>query len=497
MKIKKIILSVVSGVLIVLCFPKFNLFFLAWISLLPLLFSINQEKPSSVFLYGLLTGIISFCGIIYWIVPLFKTAGESPVIGIICLFLLSAACAVFFGIFCATANYFKFSPVILSCLWAVLEYVRTVIFSGFPWALLGYSQWSFLPLIQIVRFTGIYGISFIIVLVNLTVFKLLTIQDNKNAPARLKIAVPALIVLSVYLLYGFLSVDSKHPEGTTVKIAILQGNIDQYKKWSEAYRSEIMDAYASLIHRAAKDSKPDLIVWPEAAMPGYVLNNRMLYKWTKALIDESKCYHLIGADEYREKKLFNSILFFSPEGILLDSYSKIHLVPFGEAIPFKDILARYIRVLNELGDFSPGRRYTVFKASSVPIGANVCFESIFPDISRKLTKNGAQILFNLTNDGWYLKTAAPYQHFIFNIFRAVENNRMVVRSANTGISGLIDEHGRIVAKSGIFERLFLNVSVRPIDRVTFYTRFGDVFTSICFVIVIIAALRNSGLKIIR
>jgi apolipoprotein N-acyltransferase len=505
-RIKKIFLSLVSGILIVLCFPDFNLSFITWVCFIPLLFSINKERPSVSFLYGLLTGISAYCGLMYWIIPTITTGGESFILGLICLLLLSTVCAVFIGIFCLAASYLKssiLSPVVLSSVWVVLEYIRSHFLSGFPWAIIGYSQWNFLPVIQVANFTGVYGVSFIIILVNLTIFQLMTISasvESEKTWTKLKIALPALLIFVIYLFYGFISLGSPHHSppmdigesdagsaSSKVKVTILQGNIEQHKKWNKTYRDEIMNVYTSLVRQAKEEFEPDLIVWPESAIPGYLLNNRMLYKRVRELIVESKCYHLIGAVEYGRKEFRNSILFFSPGGKLVDKYSKIHLVPFGETIPFKTVFQRYIKTLNELGHFSPGSRYTVFQMPSFcPVGAHVCFESIFPYISRRLTKNGAQILVNLTNDGWYLKTSAPYQHFVFNIYRAVENHRMVIRSANTGISGLIDEHGRIIVKSGIFKELYKNVSVKPIEKVTFYTRYGDIFVLVCF---IIAAVR--------
>jgi apolipoprotein N-acyltransferase len=291
------------------------------------------------------------------------------------------------------------------------------------------------------------------------------------------------LLLGVYLIYGFVSLRTSHGRPSPgIRIAVLQGNIEQNMKWNELYRERIMDVYGSLVSRAKKEFNPDIILWPESSVPGYVLSSELLQRWMKRLIDESRCYHLVGAVSYSEKKFYNCIMLFSPDAVMSNSYAKMHLVPFGETVPLKSFLSKYIKTLNELGDFSPGRNYSIFRLPYAPIVGNVCFESIFPYISRNLTKNGAQILVNVTNDGWYLKTSAPYQHFMFNIFRAVENRRMLVRSANTGISGLIDENGRVVSRSAIFEELYLGVTVRPNSRITFYTRFGDFFVLLCFIV---------------
>lgn len=489
MKIKKLLLAVTSGVLIFLSFPKFNLSFLAWICFVPLLFCVDREKPHKTFMYGALAGTTAFCGIMYWIVPTFHVAEVSVFLGIGSLLLLSMYCSVFTGMAFMAAGYTGFSVVGTAAVWVVFEYIRSHFLTGFPWGVLGYTQWSALPLIQVADITGVYGISFVIMLANLTIFRL--IRSFPEQPAgimkNIRILLPVSGVAAFYLAYGIIALNTAEKNPLPgIRVAILQGNIDQYKKWDAAFKNEIVDAYTALCRRAGKEFAPQLMVWPESAVPGYLLRDWKLYKWMQVLIQETKSYQLVGASEYRDKdrKYFNSVLLFTPEGTLTDKYSKMHLVPFGEFVPFRGILGKYIKVLNELGSFSPGEKYTVFRSSFFPLGANVCFESIFPAISRNLTKNGAQMLVNVTNDGWYLRTSAPYQHFVFNIFRAVENHRMLVRSANTGISGLIDGHGRIISKSGIYEECYLGVTVIPSDKITFYTRFGDLFILLCFLIFI-------------
>ncbi|HCJ67752.1 MAG TPA: apolipoprotein N-acyltransferase, partial [Elusimicrobia bacterium] len=227
---------------------------------------------------------------------------------------------------------------------------------------------------------------------------------------------------------------------------------------------------------------PSLIIWPESAIPGYLLYERHLYEQVKKIIQQSNCYHLIGSVHYKKDKLYNSVFLFSPEGKLLAEYDRIHPVPFGETIPLKDFLSKYIKVLNELGDFSSGKDFTVFNlplttrhSPLTKFGVNICFEAIFPHLVRNFVKNGAEIIVNLTNDAWFLQTSAPYQHFTMNIFRAVENRRYVVRSANTGISAFIDPYGRVIKQTPIFITADLSEQIYPQKKMTFYTLYGDLF----------------------
>lgn len=473
--LKNILLSILSGAIIAISFPKFNLSFLIWVAFIPLLVSINKSDKKTAFFYGLLTGTISNCVILYWLVPTFTTAGEPFLLGLFCLILLSTYIGIYTGIFCFFLVILKSLPTIFyisiaSSLWVFLEYLRSHLFTGFPWALLGYTQWNFLTLIQIADITGIYGISFLIILVNLAIFQ----RKSKSI-------IFAASIFLIFLIYGTvrLKFNSALESQPKIKVSILQGNIDQYKKWNKKYEQEIMDTYKDLALKSSKE-KPEIIIWPESAIPGYLLHQKELYDQTIEIIKRSGSYHLIGSSDfdYREN-LYNSAMLFSPEGDLIGKYNKIHLVPFGETIPLQSLLSKYINVLNELGDFSSGKDYTIFEINKTKLSASICFESIFPHLIRKFVINGAEILVNLTNDGWYLKTSAPYQHFYFNIFRAIENRRPVVRAANTGISGVINQNGEIEIKSEIFEKTFLTSIVEPSSKMTFYTKCGDIFAIFC------------------
>ncbi len=264
----------------------------------------------------------------------------------------------------------------------------------------------------------------------------------------------------------------------SLKVCLLQGNIDQYKKWDKTYVAEIQENYEQLVAEAAR-SKPDLIIWPETSVPGYLLQEPPLRTWLEKVVRQSRTNHLIGAPALHGESAYNSAFSINHEGNLEDEYAKHHLVPFGEVVPWVNILGRWIRVLNDLGGFTAGQGPSVLMAGGYPIGVNICYEAIFPNLVRESVKQGAQLLANLTNDGWYMRTAAPNQHLIPNVFRAIENDRWVMRADNTGVSALIDPSGRIQAASAIFETTIVQGTVEPRTHLTFYTRHGDWFAWLC------------------
>ncbi|OGS18567.1 MAG: apolipoprotein N-acyltransferase [Elusimicrobia bacterium RIFOXYA2_FULL_40_6] len=477
-------LAVLTGILLFLSFPKTNLSFLAWIAIIPLLFSIQKVKPLKAFFIGLISGIVFYCGYLYWLVPTFIASGESWFLGLLILLLISVYLALYIASFCFVVKYFEFTGIVYSVfcasLWVFLEYLRGHFFSGIPGGILGYTQWNFLPIIQISDIAGVYGVSFLIVLVNAALFKSV---KSVNFKSQVSSFIFISTVFAACLIYGFFKLSNTPKPLSQVKISVLQGNIDQYKKWDQRFANEIIDIYDKLAKDTAKLEKPDLIVWPEAAIPGFLLEEKYFSKWIYTLANETKTYHLIGSADFKDGKYFNSAIFASPEGEALAKYDKIHLVPFGETIPLKSFLSKYIRVVNSLGDFSSGKNYTVFElpifgnSKPVKFSSNICFEAIFPEVVRKF--KGQEFIINLTNDAWYLKTSAPYEHFTFNIFRAIENRKPIIRCANTGISGSIDSCGRIISQTKIFTTTAQTYTIQPNQTLTFYSRFSDIFTLLC------------------
>jgi len=495
-------LAFLSGIFLILIFPKFNLSFLAWVALVPLLLALEGRNLRDSFNLGFLTGLISFVGILYWIVPTIVSSGESGLLGLVSLVLLSGYLSIYCALFCTIFRYASvkithntLALLFAPALWVSLELLRAYLFSGFPWALLGYSQWNFTPLIQISEFTGVYGVSFLIVMVNGALIEAGRsfarsrreegLSERKAGKSALFLGV-TLLVFVLCLTYGLVTIyrepfaggEAPGEEKSRSRIALVQGSIDQYMKWDKKYEELIKDTYGELVEMASRE-KPQLIVWPETALPGYLKRDRQLQKWVENVVGQTNAYHIIGSPEYRENAYYNAAFLISPKGEILGEYDKIHLVPFGEMVPFRPILSRFINVLNGLGDFSPSRERKLLRTPFGNFAVLICWEGIFPHLVRKFVKDGADYLTNITNDAWFLRTAAPFQHFIASVFRAVENRASVVRVANTGVSGFIDQYGRVIKKTEIFQKDYLNSSVSRRTRQTFYTSYGDIFAYLC------------------
>jgi apolipoprotein N-acyltransferase len=300
-------------------------------------------------------------------------------------------------------------------------------------------------------------------------------------------------VLAAVLSYGYVRLSAAEGPGS-IRISVVQGNIEQDKKWDAAYQTETIDVYTRLTKQALKD-RPDLIVWPETSTPFYFLGNnpedRRLSQSLMDFVNKNKVPLLFGSPTYEIKQprrieLHNSAFLLSSEGKVVARYRKFHLVPFGEYVPLKSFLFFVEKMVQAIGDFVSGTDYTVMSipAAASPPGNTrfstvICYEIIFPDLVRKFVGQGAGIITTITNDAWFGKTAAPYQHFSMAVFRAIENRVPVARAANTGISGFIDAKGHILAATNVFTEAELTRTLTPGGTMTFYTRFGDLFSYAC------------------
>jgi apolipoprotein N-acyltransferase len=503
----QIALCVLSAVLLVLSFPGFDLEFLAWIALVPLLFAIENRKPKEAFFLSYLTGSLFFLGTIYWLVHV-------TLPGMIAVVLYMA---LYFGSFGLIASYRSpvtdyrslfFVPAVL----VTTELVRSHMFGGFGWNLLAYSQSSNLPVIQIADITGAYGVSFIICLVNTAIF--LTIKAFREKKYTFRYLVIALLLIFLSLSYGIHRARNIFT-GEKLRVAVIQGNIPQAKKWDEKFREEILCKYENLTREAAK-STPDLIIWPETSVPGFLESEQRLLSRIESLAKEAKAPILVGTPSERGESYYNSAVLVLDDHRLAGRYDKMHLVPFGEYVPFKSVLSFVERFApSPIGDFSEGKEPVVFKffiergsrdnavswrlVKKVGFSCLICFEDIFPDIARAFVKEGAVFLVNITNDAWFAKSSAAYQHSQASIFRAVENRVNVVRAANTGLSCFIDQKGKveaIVEQSG--ERLFVDgFKIHDIvlnNTKTLYTKYGDIFAYLCVLFVFIALIRKERWK---
>lgn len=481
-----------SGVLLFLSFPKFDLHYLIWISLIPLLFALRGKNFSEAFLAGFITGFVYNTGIIYWVTFVVVHYGYLPLsIGIFVMLLLSCYLSFYVALFAFGVVFLKKRGIgeIISAplLWTILEYAKSHLLTGFPWENLAHSLHGQLSFIQIADITGIYGITFLIVFINCLLFDLVTVKGRKVIVSELLVGV---ILVGAVLGYGFYRVSDieKAAKNTDpVSVSLIQGNIDQSVKWDPLFQLKTLNLYQRLSIEAA-ESKPQIIVWPETAAPFFFQDNNHKRDYVLDLAETTGSYLLFGSPSYERKEgknyLLNSAYLVSPSKEIVGRYDKVHLVPFGEYVPLKEFLFFIDKLVAGAGDFIPGDGFSPLMMEGKKAGVLICYEGIFPEIAREYKKNDADLFVNITNDAWYGRTSAPYQHLSMIVFRAVENRLPIVRAANTGISAIINPTGKVVSKTEIFEQAVLNGNVRIVDYDTFYTRYGDLFVYICIAFMI-------------
>ena len=496
--LQQIFLSSVSGLVLSLSFPGAGLDFLAWFAFVPFFFAIKDGNKKENLVSGLCFGLAHFLSLLYWVVYTLNIYGYIPLflcIPIVLLLALYLSCypMVFAWFVTRNARQPAFLIVILPSLWVCLEYVRAYALTGFPWELLGYSQHRIISLIQIADITGVYGISFLVVLANTAVFSVFLFfskhtwqSEAVSGKTALTHGTAAILCLALILAYGNIRVrmtDNDMAQARSTRVSVIQGNIDQSLKWSPSYQARTVFKYNALSQLAAKD-KPDLIVWPETAAPFYYGHDKALTALVQRSLETSGAELLIGCPSFEEElgrfKFYNSAFMLDPQGNISGSYSKVHLVPFGEYVPLQRFLPFINKLTEQSGDFFSGRVGETLNFTKGSAGVQICFEVIFPGLSRAMVKNGAQIIVNITNDAWFGKSSAPYQHFSMVKFRAVENKRAIARAANTGISGFIDPCGRVLSSTELFADSYLTRELPLNDSLTFYTRYGDVFALLCF-----------------
>ena len=513
---RSLVLAGASGLFLPLSFPKSDLGLLAWIALVPLHWALDGKSKTQAFWIGWLSGTIAFTGMMAWVVTTMNTYGKVPlVISYGIMLLLTAYLGLYVGLYSAGAVWFRsliprYGLFAVPCLWVSLELIRTYFLSGLPWCLLGYSQYRQIEVIQIADHMGVYGVSFLIVLVNVALAELLSWLMplcRGFRPAKLPWELVAMTALLVTLSweYGLRTLSgalfSDIPR-SSISVGVVQPNVDQAVKWDTAYREETLARFDRLTGRLGRAT--DLVIWPEAATP-FVFEREPVYQLQViALANRAQAPILFGSPALRfypdrRPYLLNSAYLLSPDGQLLGRYDKHHLVPFGEYIPFKSSLLFFLDKLVEgIGDFEAGPGPTILTLTPKPraaaagtagssprpvkFGVAICYEVIFPNLVRQFAANGAEFLVTVTNDAWFGPSSAPSQHFAMVVFRSVENHLAFARAANTGISGFIDPFGRIVEATPIFTEQAVQATMHVWRPHTFYSRHGDVFAYGCVII---------------
>jgi len=482
---------------------------LAWIALVPLHRVLIGVTSGQAFRRGWLAGFFVFTGTMYWVVVSMHLYGQVPLpMSIALMFLLTVYLGLFVGMYAwgfvwMEQRWGNVAWILAPCLWVSLEFLRTYAFSGLPWGLLGYSQFQWLPIIQISDITSVYGVSFIIVLANVALFILLRwILAKAKIRATLlqpwqPVAAATVIILVVWL-YGFFFLNSSSFSGAPkLSVGVVQANIDQARKWDTAYRVDTLERYVRLTKTVTEGA--DVIIWPEAATPFLFEQEQGYQSLVVEMVEKAQLPLVFGSPALRryddgQPYLLNSAYVLKPDGELTGRYDKQHLVPFGEYIPLKQFLFFLDKLVVGIGDFQAGPGPTLLSIphgpgqQQVQFGVAICFEVIFPDLVRQLAHAGSNFLVTITNDAWFGNTVAPYQHFAMVVFRAVENRMAFARAANTGISGFIDPSGHIIAVTPIFTEQAITGSIPLGTPSTFYTRFGDVFAWACVIMTVFLIL---------
>ncbi len=501
-------LAVASGLALGLAFPKFDHGLLAWVALVPLFYVIEGESMWRVLWWAYLQGFAANVVELYWIpIPLHDFADVHmafaifPMLALAGIVAVNTAVAIWAGEFIARRTRIP-AVITMPVAWTALEWFRTYIPVGFPWNLLGYAAYRNLELIQFAEFTGVYGVSALIVFFNAVVYVVIFRRDVYRLQTISLSALTAMMIAMVAFGAWRISDLKNAPSAGSFKVAMVQGNIPQSLKWDPKFLPDSYGVYQDETVNAAKRGA-DLIVWPEAAAA-------FLFQ-----PDDRYPAELAGDEAYRAnllttaRNLGTPILFGAPalaqidgrlgfynraylvsdKGEVAAHYDKIELVPFGEYVPARAILGFFVnRVVQGMGDLVPGKEQTLFDFKGAKLGILICYESIFPDLTRREVNEGADVLVNITNDAWYGESSAPYQVLAMAAMRSVETKLPMVRVANTGFSALIEPSGRITNRTPLFKRgtVIVDVSWRPVR--TLYTMVGDLFAETCFALTAIGLI---------
>ena len=512
----KWIAAVASGLSLVAAFPIHPVRMLAWVGLAPLLVALDGEPWRRRMMLGWVAGMGLYLGGLYWLVETMHHFGGLPLAAsVLGHVLLSAFLAVYVAVFAALATPLGLESGWgiwgLAALWATLEYLRSFVLTGFPWLTLGYSQVGFAPMVQIADLTGIYGVSFLLVASSAAVACAWRSWTSAT-PVPLAHLVCVVLLAASVRAYGLVRLAATPNDGAPVRIGLLQGNIPQDQKWDEEFRTHTIEIYQRLAQRSA-ETPLGLLVLPETAMPFYFQRGGAWAEQARDLARLNRVPVLFGAPAFRLKdgtdapaagarltaddvESLNRAYLLDAEGAELAHYDKMHLVPFGEWSPFPFLE----KVVAGVGNFHPGRVHTTFDAGSgVRFAVLICYEAIFPAEARAAVLAGARFLVSITNDAWFGRLGAPWQHLEMAQVRAIESRVWLARAANTGVTTFIDPWGRRVSETALFAETTLEGEVRlgPVLQ-SFYLRYGDVFVRAAgLVVTAVLVIRLLGTRLRR
>ncbi len=486
-----VLAAILSGLLLAAAFPNWDQTYLLIFALVPLFWALRGKSLKAAFGLGLAAGLAHYVALLYWIVFVTHVFGHlNLILAIGILLLLAGYISLYTAVWSLGVAWgdrrglglIWWAPV----LWVTLEMGQTYIISGFPWELLGNGLFLHPVLLQLADITGVYGLSFLIVLVNATLYRLLFPPRGQTAPV--KQAVVVALILVAWVGYGYYRLNATEKLAAAspkLKVAVCQGNLKQGEKWKKEMVLATLDRYAELT-RQVKGAQ--LVVWPETAAPFFFMRTPDLDARVREIAKESGTYLLFGSPAFEltseGEHYFNRAYLLSPQGETIGTYDKAHLVPFGEYVPLRHYFPFTLigKMVPMVGDFAEGPVGATVSLPEGAIGPLVCYESIFPYLSRAQVANGAHLLVNITNDAWFGKTAAAAQHLSMAVLRAVENHVCLARAANTGISAFIDGSGHILWQSQLYVPDAHAMELAWLPGGSLYSRIGDAFAWACIII---------------
>jgi apolipoprotein N-acyltransferase len=501
------LLVVLSALLQVLIFPLTGWYVLSWFALTPLILALLRARPAGEleiaglrrlrpaspaqgFLLAYVCGILWYAGTCYWVFDTMRQyGGLTAPMALLVLFLFCCYLGLYHGVFgllltvaSGSSRSDRRALVSAPFLWVALELARTRL-TGFPWDLLGTAQVNNAALCGITATTGVYGVSFEIVLVGVALAASFLVPRQKRGSLLVASLAAAAVLQAGSLI--------EPPPAQANRWALLvQQNIPVSADWAPSYLQQTVSQLKDLTEKAVAGQpagKIHLIIWPESPAPFFTNDPRFRDAVSQIARDTNSWIvsGSIGSDAPNpntEAPLFNSAALVSPTGQWTARYDKVHLVPFGEYLPFPSLFSFAGGLTKEVGQFAHGVARTPLDAAGEKLGVFICYESVFPGEVRQFANRGAQVLVNISNDGWYGDSGAYAQHLNQTRMRAIENNRWILSTADTGVTASIDPSGRIVAQVPRQQMAALVAPYALISRTTFYTRHGDWFAYACAII---------------
>lgn len=486
--------------LLALSFPRYGHPAVAFIALVPLLVALSGwhgragiipgVSTRRGFMLGLIAGFVHYAGTVYWTGATVSTFGGLPVFvavfvaGLLALYM-AGYIAVFGALTSILVRRFGVAGLWLApSVWVTMEWLRGILIGGFPWIPLGNTMVTFLPIAQLASAIGVYGLSLFVATLN-TGFAITALTNGRR---RIITAGGTIALIAAVSLWGGMRLSSDAlTSGPPITVGLIQGNIAQTDKWNPARAGMILDRYLQLT-RQAIDRGAQFIIWPESSTP-FNFEEDITGNVIRDMVRQSGKPLLLGSDEIEdgaEQRSYNSAFMLDSGGSTAAVYRKIHLVPFGEYVPFQRLLFFVGPLVEAVSAFSAGTRVTMLPVDGHMVSTAICYEVTYPALAREAVRQGSEMLTTITNDAWYGESSAAFQHFEMAIMRAIEQGRYLVRSANTGISGIVDPYGRVLIKTELFETVAVVGEARFVQARTVYATIGDLAVYVSAAAVVLA-----------